>query len=322
MLAKLAVIGSSNMDLVMKLSHIPAPGETVGDAQFSQHFGGKGANQAVAAARFSKHSQSVLFITCLGDDLFGQQIQGELLRQNICSGGITLNENISTGTATICVDTQAENAIAVAPGANGLCTAKHLQQYQTQLLKCEYWLLQNETPSCVLAHLARLKAQNKSTSNKLIYNPAPARDVDTQFLSAVDVLILNEAECRFYLDLLDTQDQVSAEVLDAQCRAFHDIGVGCVILTLGAKGLYISDHQSNISEMIPALKVDAIDTTGAGDTFCGTFVAALAEGYPLLQASQLASCAAAHSVTELGAQQAIPVRKTTQDLFAQAAYCG
>ena len=321
----LVVIGSSNVDLVMRVPKIPAPGETVGDGHFEEFLGGKGANQACAAARLNPSSEPVTFVTCLGDDSFGERSKQAFASYGLRDEGVSIIAGEHTGTALIVVDEHAENAIAVAPGANAFCNAKHLRKNDDLLRRASCLLLQNETADdCLPAiaellfpktHIARYSDHAESGSApRLVYNPAPAKKMELSLLSVVDTLIVNESEAAFLsgFDANDDNQQRSS-----QCAFFHEKGVHTVILTLGSRGLFYSIAQAKdfLQQELPAPKVSAVDTTGAGDTFCGTYASALAAGYERVQAIERAVVAASLSVTKAGAQSSVPTSGELADVL-------
>jgi ribokinase len=279
------VAGSANLDFVVRSPHIPAPGETVLGWDFKTFPGGKGANQAVACSRAGAVPTHLLL--ALGDDAFAQPVEASLQAAAVTMHTVR-SKTLATGTAFICVSDAAENAITVAPGAN-LC----LQPIDLPPLEgFTHLLLQLEIPMDVVAAYAWAAHERGVT---VVLNAAPAQHLPHEFLALIDVLIVNEGE-------LTVVANFSGSV--AQCLA--RIEVPCVIVTLGKHGCCA--RSDGVFLFQPAFDVTPIDTTGAGDTFCGVLVAALSEQEGLQQALRLASAAAALACTRLGAQSSIPTR--------------
>ena len=284
------VAGSANLDFVVRAPHIPAPGETVLGRDVATYPGGKGANQAVACARAGGAPTHLLL--ALGDDAFAAPVEASLR-----DAGVTMTlvrvAGESTGTAFICLADDAENAITVAPGANARLRPDHLPP----LDGVTHLLLQLETPiGSVTAWAQRARAAGVT----VVLNAAPAQPLPAALLAAVDVLIVNEGE-------LAAISGVSGDVdLDVEA-ALARVEVPCVIVTLGVAGC-LARGADGVSIRQPAFAVEAIDTTAAGDTFCGVLVAALSRGASLAAALREASAAAAIACTRVGAQASIPTR--------------
>jgi ribokinase len=281
------VAGSANLDFVVRAPHIPAPGETVLGSAFQTFAGGKGANQAVACARAGGVATHMLL--ALGDDAFAAPIEASLQ-----SAGVTLHtvrpSSVATGSAFICVDDQAENAITVAPGANACLTAAHLPP----LKGYSHLLMQLEIPMQAVTAYA-LAAQ--AAGVQVALNAAPAHPLAAELLAAVDVLVVNEGELR---TLAGLQGNTPGSVAD--CLTHLPCPV--VVVTLGARGC-VARHQGVWLEQ-PAFVVDVVDSTGAGDTFCGALLAAWSAGADMATALRRASAAAALACTRMGAQSSVP----------------
>lgn len=287
------VAGSANLDFVIRASHVPAPGETVLGRDFATFPGGKGANQAIACARAGGASTRMLL--ALGADPFAMPIENSLRSSGVQLDIVRCPER-PTGTAFICLSDDAENAITVAPGANSSLRAEHLPD----LAGIGALLLQLETPiETVEAYASAAHAEGV----QVVLNAAPARSIPASLLALVDVLVVNEGE-------LAMVSGVSDDVTQALAR----IDVPCVIVTMGALGC-IARQQGELLRQ-PAFTIDAVDTTGAGDTFCGTLVAAMGRGEPLPAALREASAASAIACSRLGAQSAIPTRAEVETLLA------
>ena len=291
------VAGSANLDFVVRAAHVPAPGETVLGREFATFPGGKGANQAAACARAGGAATRMLL--ALGDDPYAKPLEASLR-----SAGVELHivrtPDTATGTAFICLADDAENAITVAPGANNALRAAHLPS----LVGVSHLLLQLETPiDTVTAYAVAARAAGVA----VVLNAAPARELPTALLDALDVLIVNEGE-------LATITGVHGHIADALTH----LAVPCVIVTLGARGACA--RVQGKFHLQAAYRISAVDTTGAGDTFCGAFAAALCNGLDLPQALTRACAAGALAATRLGAQSSIPARNEVDEFVrAQAA---
>ena len=294
---RILVIGSSNTDMVIKTEKMPAPGETILGGTFLMNPGGKGANQAVAAARLGG---KVSFITKRGNDLFGNQAVGLFMREGIDTQYIVKDMELPSGVALITVDATGENSIVVAPGSNGNLLPEDISLKMLQKGKCGIMLLQLEIPVKTVEY-----AVDKATEYgiKVILNPAPATILPDDLYRNIWLITPNETEAEI-LTGIRVHDVPSAE--DA-AESFKKKGVKNVIITLGASGAYISSDM--FTGMVPGLKVEAVDTTAAGDVFNGALAVAIAEGNSLEEAVQFANKAAAISVTRLGAQASAPYRK-------------
>jgi ribokinase len=276
------VAGSANLDFVVRAPHIPAPGETVLGGAFQTFAGGKGANQALACARAGGIATHMLL--ALGDDAFAAPIEASLRGADVYLHTVRRSD-VATGTAFICVDDQGENAITVAPGANACLQAQHLPPLQG----FSHLLMQLEIPLPTVTAYA-LAAQ--AAGLKVVLNAAPAQPLGAQLLSAVDLLIVNEGELRA---LAGDQGSVADCLARLPCPA--------VVVTLGARGCVA--RQGDVFYVQTSFQVPVVDTTGAGDTFCGTLVAALA-GQHTIPPLRQASAAAALACTRMGAQSSVP----------------
>ena len=288
------VAGSANVDFVVRAPHIPAPGETVLGGAFQTFAGGKGANQAVACARAGGVPTHMLL--ALGSDAFAAPIEASLK-----SAGVTMHtvrpEGLATGSAFICVDDHAENAITVAPGANACLTAADLPILQD----FSHLLMQLEIPlDAVLAYATAAKAAGL----RVVLNAAPAQALPPGLLTAVDVLMVNEGELR-------TLSGIQGSV--AECLAH--LPCSTVVVTLGARGCVAREGGAYFVQT--GFAVRAVDTTGAGDTFCGALVAALSQAMPLTDALRRASAAAALACTQMGAQSSVPTSRAVTDFLTQ-----
>lgn len=295
-MAKILVVGSSNTDLVVKTGRFPQPGETVMGGDFFLFQGGKGANQAVAAARMGGE---VAFISKVGADLFGSQTMESLERAGIPRTWMSMDASTSTGVAMITVNEQGENHIVVVPGANALLLPDSLDEAKDALANADCWLCQLEIPVGTVVSLAE---RAKSSRKKLILNPAPAVDLPESVYQHLFLITPNETEASLLSGIPCEQEEDYPRV----AQWFLNKGVQQVVITLGEKGVFFKNAELELR--IPAPSVTAIDTTAAGDVFNGTLAVALAEGQSWEKALQIAIQAASLSVTRMGAQASAPFR--------------
>lgn len=294
MQANVLVVGSLNMDLVVRAQRLPKAGETLAGHSFVTVPGGKGANQAVAAARLGAQ---VAMLGCVGDDAYGRQLRQGLLDEGIDCQGVRTVEG-SSGIAMIVVDDASQNAIVIIAGANDRLAEADLARHEALLLAASVVVCQLEVPTATVgATLKRAKALGKT----VILNPAPAvGPLPADWYAAIDYLIPNESEAQ-------ALSGVAVDSLEsAQAAARHLLGLGApkVLITLGERGLWFADGAAE--QYFAAAAVQAVDTTAAGDTFVGGFAAALAQGQGEVQAIAFGQRAAALSVTKAGAQPSIP----------------
>ncbi|MHC8339972.1 ribokinase [Pseudomonas sp. HLT2-19-2] len=298
--AKVVVIGSLNMDLVTRAPRLPRGGETLIGESFTTVSGGKGANQAVAAARLGAQ---VSMVGCVGSDAYGEELRGALLVEQIdCQAVSTVDD--SSGVALIVVDDNSQNAIVIVAGANGALTPAVIDRFDAVLQAADVIICQLEVPDATVGHALK---RGRELGKTVILNPAPAsRPLPADWYASIDYLIPNESEASA-LSGLPVDSLASAETAASRLIA---MGAGKVIITLGAQGSLFADGKS--LEHFPAPKVKAVDTTAAGDTFVGGFAAALAAGKSEAQAIRFGQVAAALSVTRAGAQPSIPTLSDVQ----------
>jgi len=302
MQAKVVIVGSLNMDLVTRLPRLPRPGETLAGQSFVTVPGGKGANQAVAAARLGA---SVAMIGCVGADAYGQQLRDGLLAEGIDCTGVTVIDDQPSGVATILVDDHSQNAIVIVAGANGQLTTALIDSFEKLLSHAEVIICQLEVPLASVGHVLK---RARELGKIVILNPAPASaPLPADWYPLIDYLIPNESEASVLSGGLAVDSVASADVAASALLA---AGAAKVIVTLGAQGSLFATRAQ--SRHFPAPAVQAVDTTAAGDTFVGGFAAALAEGKNEAQAIAFGQIAAALSVTRAGAQPSIPTLADVQ----------
>ena len=293
---KILVIGSSNTDMVIKTDKLPGPGETVLGGTFFMNPGGKGANQAVAAARLGG---KVNFITKLGSDLFGSETIGRLKKEGIDVKNIVKDKETPSGVALITVNSYGENNIVVAPGSNSKLLPEDIPGDLLTPDKYEILLLQLEVPIMTVEYAALTAAEN---GVKVILNPAPAQKLHDYLLKHTWLLTPDETEAEIITGI-----KISNELhAENAANLLRKKGVKNVIITLGEKGAYLK--TDDFSGLIPGINVQAVDTTAAGDVFNGAVAVALSEGKKLEEAVLFANNAAGLSVTRLGAQASAPYR--------------
>ena len=293
----IVVIGSINMDLVLRVPRMPLPGETLTGGAFQTIAGGKGANQAVACARLGRGA--VAMIGCLGDDAFGMTLRAALVADGIDVSHVTTLPGVASGIASILVDANGQNSIVIAGGANDLLTPAHIDAALPLLARASVVVLQLETPLATVQHAI---AVAHGLGKTVVLNPAPAASLPAAVLAQVDYLIPNEIEAAMLLGAATSG--IDDAFVATGAAALRAAGCRNVLVTLGAKGVYAALEDGNRD--FPARAVTAVDTTAAGDTFIGGFVAALASGADPAAAIDLGQRAAAIGVTRPGAQTSIP----------------
>jgi len=296
----IVVVGSTNTDMVIKASHLPQPGETILGGTFFMSAGGKGANQAVAAARLGG---SVLFIAKTGYDIFAKQSIELFEKEGIDVSGIQRDHFEPSGVALITVDDKGENCIVVAPGANAALTPGDVDEVKEKIENASLLLVQLETPMETVGHVASMASSKKIT---FVLNPAPAAKLSDELLSKISIITPNQKETEM-LTGIKVIDQSSAK---RAAEFLHNKGIETVIITMGAMGAFVL-HENKYSA-IPGHKVNVVDTTAAGDVFNGALVVGLSEGKTMGDAVAFACKAAAISVTRLGAQASAPDRSEVE----------
>jgi len=306
MAKKVVVVGSYNADMTIKTSRIPKPGETIIGGKFSMGAGGKGANQAVAAARAGAE---VWFIARIGDDAFGREAQQCLQRNGIHTDYVIHDTTAPTGMAWIVVDEAGENSIIVASGANARLQPCDVEAAKPVIAAAEVMLVQLESPLETVAAAVRLAV---ACDVRVVFNPAPAVPLNMELLQHISIISPNEVEAEM-LTGIEITDEKS---LGAAAAVLHEHGAGIVLITLGPRGVYVCTREE--SYFMPAFKVKAVDTTGAGDIFNGALAAFLAQAVPLQEAVRHATAAAAISVTQSGAQTSAPFLKDIEQFLTKS----
>ncbi|MFK7814045.1 MAG: ribokinase [Maribacter sp.] len=294
---KIVVVGSSNTDMVVKTDRFPEPGETIIGGDFYMFPGGKGANQAVAAARAGGE---VIFICAVGDDVFGQNALNGYASENINMNSALVIKNEASGVALITVNREGENEIVVASGTNAKLSLDHLKSVLGDTNGDTVFLTQLETPIETVAFLAE---HTKASQQKLIINPAPAQALDDHILQGLFLITPNETEIKILTGIAienESSMKDAAKVLLAK-------GVDNVIITLGSQGSFFMNASENFR--VPAPKVTAVDTTAAGDVFNGFLSVCIADNMNWQDSIAMASKAAALSVTKMGAQDTAPTKE-------------
>lgn len=293
---RVLIIGSTNIDFIMKMPHLPAEGETVTGGTFMQTFGGKGANQAVAAARAGADTT---FITCLGSDALSAQARANFVADGIDTSHILEDPDHPPGTALIMFDEQGRNYLAVAPGSNDTLNPEHIDTIESNIADADVIVMQMEIRHEVNHRVLSIAARH---GQSVVFNYAPTRGIPLPVDPTMSVLVVNENEAAELLGL----ETVTADDAEAAAKALGAQGPRIVVITLGAAGLVAVENERVLR--IPGRTVTAVDTTAAGDTFCGYLATALAEGQPLPYALSFANAAAALATTTMGAQPSIPAR--------------
>ncbi|WP_163391090.1 ribokinase [Enterovibrio norvegicus] len=303
---QLVVLGSVNADHVLQVPSFPRPGETLHGRNYQVIPGGKGANQAVAAARLGA---DIGFIACVGEDAFGINIRESFKEDGIAVNGVKIEAGTPTGIAMIQVADSGENSICISAEANAKLTADAIESDLEAIRQASYLLMQLETPMDGIERAALVAKENNT---KVILNPAPARPLSDALLACVDMITPNETEAEL-LTGIAVADDASAQ---QAATVMHEKGIETVMITLGAKGVWVSQKNEEKGQIIPGFRVEATDTTAAGDTFNGALVTGLLEAMPLESAIKFAHAAAAISVTRFGAQTSIPSRAEVDTFLA------
>ncbi len=303
---KLVVLGSINADHILNVAQFPRPGETVVGKSYQVAFGGKGANQAVAAGR---SGANIAFIACVGEDDIGERVCQQLSQDNIDIVPVEAIDGMNTGVALIFVSGEGENVIGIASGANMALTPDYLTKYQQHVIDADALLMQLETPLETIEKAASLAKQH---GTQVILNPAPARELPDSLLANIDIITPNETEAEA-LTGISVSDEQNA---NSAAQALHKKGIRVVIITLGSRGAWVSVEGKG--ELIPGFKVKAVDTIAAGDTFNGALVTAMLEGKEMNAAVKFGHAAAALAVTRAGAQPSVPWREEIEQFLKES----
>ncbi len=294
---QLVVVGSSNMDLVVRSPRIPVPGETILGGDFLMVPGGKGANQAVAVAKLGVHC---IFVARLGDDVFGRKSLENFQKEKVDTRYVTLTPDTPSGVALITVDEAGNNAIVVAPGANAKLTPEDIDRAQSEIRSAGAVVTQLEIPLTTVQYVAELAHH---AGVPFVLNPAPAQKLSPTLLALVTVLTPNETEAEILTGIKVVDPESASQAADR----LLDMGVNAVIVTMGSKGFLLAEGACR--EHIAAEKVNVVDTTAAGDAFTGSLAVGVARGHSLREAALFANRAAALCVTKMGAQPSMPTRE-------------
>lgn len=306
-MSSILVIGSSNTDMIVRTERIPRPGETLLGGEFLTAAGGKGANQAVAAARAGGE---VAYLARIGSDMLGDQSLAGWQKEGIDTTHVSRDPKAPSGVALIFVAANGENSIAVAGGANLKLTPALIRKAAPAIRSTRTVLMQLETPLQSIQTAAQIAAK---AGVRVILNPAPAQKLPAALLRLIDVLTPNETEAELLTGIRIRSEKDAAKAAAALQKA----GARHVIITLGSKGALVVEHGA-APQLVPAFEVTPVDTTAAGDTFNGALAVALGEGRSLVEAARFASAAAAISITRLGAQPSAPKRREIEKLLRQA----
>jgi ribokinase len=300
---KILVIGSTNVDFLIKSDKLPSFGETVTGGIFKQNFGGKGANQAVGAARAGG---DVTFVTCLGEDLYADELILNFKKDGINTKYVFRDMESATGSALIMLDKEGNNYLSVAPGANYKLTPSHIDQAMDVFLEAEMIVMQMELAPETTYHVFDLA---KKHGKRVLFNLAPAMPFNKEVLRQVYAFVVNEVEASMVTGLrVETDDEIRLAA-----SALLALGPRVAVITLGSNGSFIAAPKQR--QYVPSYKVQPVDTTAAGDVFCGSLAVALVEGKILSEAVRFAGAAAAISVTRLGAQPSAPFRKEIEEFM-------
>jgi len=301
---KIVVIGSSNVDLIMKMDQLPQKGETITDADFFQVYGGKGANQAVGAVRAGGN---VAFVNCVGDDAYTPNMLENFKNDRLDIRYVFQQSGIASGHALVMIGGEGDNYLSVAPGANYQLTPEMIDQAMPVIEEAAMIIMQYEIPAKTIQYVFEI-AELKGIP--VLWNFAPARVFDLSYVAKTAYLVVNETEAAF----LCAQPVETDEEVESAALKLREMGAKLVIVTLGKRGALALSASEKVS--IPAFKVDAVDTTSAGDVFCGSFAVAQIEGKSLTNSLLFASAASALCVTRMGAQPSAPTRNEIDEFLS------
>jgi ribokinase len=296
------IIGSSNMDLNMYSKRFPTPGETVTGGKFAESYGGKGANQAVASIRSGSNT---VFIGKVGKDTFGTQMLENLATEGINTSGVIIDPDVASGVAMILIDSQGQNMISVAPGANEKLVKEDLKDAKEIIEDATVVIVQMEIQMEVIREIFNITCEKRAIS---ILNPAPFKEIPLEVLKKIDIITPNENELyQLHRSLgFKEQQEKHHENIPKVAKDLHSCGINSIIVTLGDKGCFVSDRKNGKQFHVSAIEVDAIDAVGAGDCFNGVLASRLCKGDNLKRATRYANVAASIAVTRTGAQSSMP----------------
>jgi len=300
MSTKILVLGSSNVDLILRVPRFHHPGETIRADNLTTVFGGKGANQAIASKRLGAE---VTFITRLGNDYYGKSYRRYLIEKGLNQKSILADKKVPTGMAFIELDPKGENRIVVSPGSNSSLSVDDLRRCDPLFGKIKAFVTQLEIP--IETVRMGLKMAKRYAALSLL-NPSPSRPLSAEILSLTDFLVPNELEAQSLTGLKMRKDQDLPRIAARLLK----MGVKNVVITLGPKGLFFKNRDEEIR--IKAFRVKVVDTTAAGDAFMGGLACALSEGKPIREALIFANTAGAFATTKLGAQPSLPFKKEVE----------
>ncbi|MFX1284861.1 MAG: ribokinase [Promethearchaeota archaeon] len=298
------IIGSSNMDLNIYSKRFPKPGETVTEGTFTQSFGGKGANQAVASIR---SGAKTIFIGKLGHDAFGTQMLENLAHEGIDTTHVIIDPKNASGVAFILIDSNGQNMISVAPGANAKLTSSDLKKATDIIQNASVIVVQMEISTKVIREIFHITKKNTIK----ILNPAPFKEISMEVLEQVNIITPNENELfQLYSSLgFQGKHEGKNDILLEITNDLHNIGIQTMIVTLGDRGCFVSEKKSGNQYHVPAINVTAVDTVGAGDCFNGVLASRLCQGDTLKTATSYANVSASIAVTRTGAQSSMPFKE-------------
>lgn len=304
-MSKLVVLGSVNADHVLQVGSFPRPGETLHGHSYDVIPGGKGANQAVAAARLGA---DVAFIACVGDDDFGHNMRQQFVKEGMNTDAVMYESNTPTGIAMILVAATGENSICISAEANAHLTPERIKPHHHLIASADTLLMQLETPIETIEAAARTA---KEAGTKVVLNPAPAQALSDELLQLIDMITPNETEAELLTGITVTDTASAQKAADV----LHAKGISSVMITMGSQGVWVS--EAGTGKQVGGFKVEAIDTTAAGDTFNGALLTALQKGSKQGEAIRFAHAAAAITVTRPGAQTSIPHLKEVEHFLLE-----
>jgi ribokinase len=307
------IIGSSNMDLNIYLERLPQIAETVTGGKFKQYLGGKGANQAVACQR---SGTKTIFIGKIGKDVFGDQMLSQLSKENIDVSHLFRDPKETSGIAFILVDKKGENMISVAPGANANLTVEDLKEKKEIIERASTLIVQMEIPMDTISEIFQIANKGKVLK---ILNPAPLKNIPLKILKNIDIIVPNEGELFRLNSMLKFEDISGNQMkkIKYASKNVSKLGVKIVITTLGSEGAAIYHAEEDSINYLPAFKVKAVDTVGAGDCFNGVLASKLSQGHTLINSVKYAISAASIAVTRTGAQESMPYQHEIENRYKE-----